>query len=87
MSKNIIFQTGQITKQQRAELLNQKPCCIWFTGLYTKGLYQKARNGEIEFFTGISSAYEQHEQPELHLKTGVTDIYDCVNQIVQMLEL
>jgi len=193
VSKNIIFQTGQITKQQRADRMNQKPCCIWLTGLSgagkstlayateqelhstgrhvyvldgdnvrhglnsdlgfsdvdrvenirrvaetarlmvdaglivivsfispfqkerlmarncfeqteffevfvdaslavceqrdTKGLYQKARNGEIAFFTGISSAYEQPNQPELHLKTDVTDIHDCVNQIVEMLKL
>lgn len=193
MSKNIIFQTGEITKQQRANILNQKPCCIWLTGLSgagkstlayateqalhaegrhvyvldgdnirhglnsdlgfsdadrvenirriaetarlmvdaglivivsfispfqkerlmarnrfdqaeffevfvdasleicerrdTKGLYQKARNGEIDFFTGISSPYEQPKHPELHLKTDATNIHDCVNKIVEMLKL
>lgn len=193
MSQNITFQSGHITQQQRADSLNQKSCCIWFTGLSgagkstlayaaeqvlheagrhvyvldgdnvrhglnhdlgfsdadrvenirriaetaklmvdaglivivsfispfkkerlmarncfkqgeffevfvdasleiceqrdTKGLYQKARNGEIEFFTGISSIYEQPEQAELHLKTGVTDIHNCVNHIVEMLKL
>jgi bifunctional enzyme CysN/CysC len=34
-----------------------------------KGLYKKAKAGEIANFTGISSAYEPPEDPELHLKT------------------
>ncbi len=34
-----------------------------------KGLYAKARKGEISNFTGINSAYEAPEAPELHLKT------------------
>ena len=37
MAKNITFQTGHISKQQRAEALNQKPCCIWLTGLSGAG--------------------------------------------------
>lgn len=35
-----------------------------------KGLYKKARNGEIPFFTGIDSPYEEPEAPELVLDTG-----------------
>jgi bifunctional enzyme CysN/CysC len=35
----------------------------------TKGLYAKARAGEIHNFTGIDSPYEKPEAPELHLKT------------------
>ncbi|MBL8731138.1 MAG: adenylyl-sulfate kinase [Planctomycetes bacterium] len=35
-----------------------------------KGLYQKARAGQIPDFTGISSPYEPPEQPELRLRTG-----------------
>jgi len=35
-----------------------------------KGLYKKARAGEIPFFTGISSAYEAQVKPELIVKTG-----------------
>lgn len=34
-----------------------------------KGLYQKARNGEIKNFTGMDSPYEAPESPELHIKT------------------
>jgi adenylylsulfate kinase len=32
-----------------------------------KGLYKKARSGEIKDFTGIDSAYEAPEAPEIHL--------------------
>ncbi|KUR60143.1 adenylyl-sulfate kinase [Bacillus safensis] len=35
-----------------------------------KGLYKKARNGEIPFFTGIDSPYEEPAEPELVLDTG-----------------
>ncbi|MGE6525709.1 adenylyl-sulfate kinase [Bacillus safensis] len=35
-----------------------------------KGLYKKARNGEIPFFTGIDSPYEEPATPELVLDTG-----------------
>ncbi|MEC2426528.1 adenylyl-sulfate kinase [Bacillus safensis] len=35
-----------------------------------KGLYKKARNGEIPFFTGIDSPYEEPAAPELVLDTG-----------------
>ena len=34
-----------------------------------KGLYQKARSGEIDNFTGISAPYEEPEQPELRIET------------------
>lgn len=50
-----------------------------------KGLYQKARAGEIDSFTGISSPYEKPESPELVVETGVTSIEDCVEQVVNLL--
>jgi bifunctional enzyme CysN/CysC len=34
-----------------------------------KGLYQKARRGELKNFTGIDSPYEAPEQPEIHIDT------------------
>ncbi|HEX7695148.1 MAG TPA: adenylyl-sulfate kinase, partial [Sphingomonas sp.] len=34
-----------------------------------KGLYKKARSGEIANFTGISSPYEEPERPEIHVDT------------------
>ena len=35
-----------------------------------KGLYKKARAGEIKHFTGISDPYEAPENPEIHLRGG-----------------
>jgi adenylylsulfate kinase len=52
----------------------------------TKGLYKKARNGEINDFTGISSPYEPPESPEIHLKTSEHSVEDCVEQIIHYLK-
>lgn len=52
----------------------------------TKGLYKKARSGEIEDFTGISSPYEAPLSPEIHAKTSEFPVEDCVSQIVEYLE-
>ncbi len=51
-----------------------------------KGLYQRARKGEIADFTGISSPYEQPENADLAVNTAELDIQECVNQIINMLE-
>lgn len=50
-----------------------------------KGLYEKARKGEIADFTGISSPYEAPEQPEIHLKTAEYSIEDCARQVIDYL--
>ncbi|MGB1292999.1 MAG: adenylyl-sulfate kinase [Pseudoalteromonas sp.] len=50
-----------------------------------KGLYKKARAGEIPNFTGISSAFDEPESPELHIKTAENSIEQCAEQIVQYL--
>jgi adenylylsulfate kinase len=47
-----------------------------------KGLYQKARAGQILEFTGISSPYEAPEQPELTVETGVATLEDCVETVI-----
>lgn len=52
-----------------------------------KGLYAKARRGELKNFTGIDSAYEKPEQPELHLLAGSQTPEDCVESIVRYLSL
>lgn len=39
-----------------------------------KGLYAKARNGEIKNFTGISSSYEEPNAPDIILKTAPSEI-------------
>lgn len=51
-----------------------------------KGLYAKARCGEIGEFTGISSPYEPPVKPELELDTGVESLESCVNKVMQYLQ-
>lgn len=51
----------------------------------TKGLYAKARAGEIKEFTGISSPYEAPEHPELCVNTGAGELDTCVNEVVAAL--
>lgn len=50
-----------------------------------KGLYKKARSGEIKDFTGIDSAYDVPETPEIHVKTAEQSIQECAEQIVNYL--
>jgi adenylylsulfate kinase len=45
-------------------------------------MYKKARNGELESFTGISSPYEVPENPNLILDTENHAIQECLNQLV-----
>lgn len=47
-----------------------------------KGLYKKARAGQIAEFTGISSPYEAPEKPELLVNTGGEQLEVCVQQIL-----
>lgn len=51
-----------------------------------KGLYKKARNGEIPFFTGIDSPYEEPEAPELVLESGQHDREACKNQLIEFVK-
>lgn len=50
-----------------------------------KGLYKKARAGKIPHFTGIDSAYEAPEKPELRIDTGTKDLQSCTEQILDYL--
>ncbi|MFM9073498.1 MAG: adenylyl-sulfate kinase, partial [Cyanobium sp.] len=56
-------------------------------GRDTKGLYAKARAGEIKEFTGISSPYEEPEHPELRIDTGRQSLDDCVSQVLAHLQV
>uniref|UniRef100_UPI0026051BA8 adenylyl-sulfate kinase n=1 Tax=Acaryochloris sp. IP29b_bin.137 TaxID=2969217 RepID=UPI0026051BA8 len=51
-----------------------------------KGLYKKARSGEISHFTGISSPYEPPESPELIVNTGSDSLEACVQQVIEFLQ-
>jgi adenylylsulfate kinase len=48
-----------------------------------KGLYQKARNGEIPFFTGVSDPYEAPERPDLIVDTTVMSLAAAETLIVK----
>jgi adenylylsulfate kinase len=50
-----------------------------------KGLYKKARAGEIKDFTGISAPYEEPSNPELHIHTDQQDVEQSVRIIVDFL--
>jgi bifunctional enzyme CysN/CysC len=52
-----------------------------------KGLYGKARRGELVNFTGIDSPYEPPQRPEVHLDTGATTPAEAAAQVVVALEL
>ncbi|KAA5605506.1 sulfate adenylyltransferase subunit CysN [Roseospira marina] len=50
-----------------------------------KGLYKKARAGQIKNFTGIDSEYEPPEAPELHLNAGESTPDELAEQVIQAL--
>ncbi len=50
-----------------------------------KGLYKKARAGEIPFFTGIGSSYEEPENPELVVNTSETTLDESIQSIISLL--
>jgi bifunctional enzyme CysN/CysC len=51
-----------------------------------KGLYAKARRGELKNFTGIDSPYEAPESPEIHLRTDLEVPEACIESIRQALD-
>jgi len=50
-----------------------------------KGHYKLARNGKINDFTGVSSPYEPPLNPELRLRTNITKVDICVNEVISYL--
>ena len=51
-----------------------------------KGLYKKARAGQLKNFTGVDSPYEAPESPELRIDTTAIDPVEAAEQIVAWLE-
>lgn len=51
-----------------------------------KGLYKRARAGEISQFTGIDSPYEPPKKPELVVETNKLSLSDAVNEVITLLE-
>ena len=52
-----------------------------------KGLYAKARSGEIPSFTGISAPYEEPESPTVTIDTQKLSVDEAVHQIIRSIEL
>jgi adenylylsulfate kinase len=50
-----------------------------------KGLYKRARAGEIKFFTGISDPYEAPEQAEIVLDSGTLSPPECAQRVIERL--
>lgn len=51
-----------------------------------KGIYKKARAGEIKHFTGIDSPYESPINPEIVVSTHLNTLDECVDKLVDYLE-
>ena len=51
-----------------------------------KGLYKKARSGEIKMFTGISDPYEPPTNPEIECRTDLEELNESVNKVFAGLE-
>ncbi|HLA51561.1 MAG TPA: adenylyl-sulfate kinase, partial [Thermodesulfobacteriota bacterium] len=52
----------------------------------TKGLYKKARSGEVKEFTGISAPYEEPLNPEITIDTSKLSVEESTKAILSYLE-
>jgi adenylylsulfate kinase len=52
-----------------------------------KGMYKKARAGEIAEFTGVSAPYEAPLKPELNINTGFDELDMCVKKVIEEVTL
>jgi len=52
-----------------------------------KGLYAKAKSGEIKEFTGISAPYEAPERPEIELRTDKLTVQEAVARVIDYLHM
>jgi len=50
-----------------------------------KGLYKKARKGEITNMTGLTAPYEEPQNPELIVDTNLLPLNQCVDQLIDFL--
>ncbi len=51
-----------------------------------KGLYKKARKGELPHFTGIDSTYEEPASAQLILNTGELSVDECVSRVLELVK-
>ena len=50
-----------------------------------KGLYARARRGEIADFTGVSAPFEAPEHPDLRLDTSILTLEESVNKVLELI--
>ncbi len=46
-----------------------------------KGMYKRARKGEIKNFTGVDDVYEEPVNPDIRIRTDILDVKECVREI------
>ena len=51
-----------------------------------KGLYKKARSGEIKHFTGIDSPFEAPDNPDVSVNTAKDSLEKCLEQLIERIE-
>jgi adenylylsulfate kinase-like enzyme len=49
-----------------------------------KGLYKKARSGEVKNFTGIHARYEVPENPDIRIPTGSLSVEESIERLVKV---
>ena len=76
---------AQVADKQFIEVFIDTPIAVC-EARDPKGLYKKARAGEIKHFTGIDSDYEIPSNPEIHVQTALYSIQECADQIIKYLE-
>lgn len=76
---------SQLPKGQFIEVFIDTPLSVC-ESRDPKGLYKKARAGEIKNFTGIDSAYEKPISPEIHVQTAEHSIQECAQQVIDYLK-
>ncbi|MFH1675078.1 MAG: adenylyl-sulfate kinase, partial [Pseudomonadota bacterium] len=51
-----------------------------------KGVYKRARSGEIKNFTGISAPYEAPENPELIVRSNEVPVEEAVENVIRLVQ-
>ena len=74
------YARGLLTGMQYARVFVDTPL-VEAEARDTKGLYAKARAGELANFTGIDSPYEEPEAPELVVDTTQHDATSCIEEL------
>ncbi len=95
MEKNGIFVVASFVSPYKESREFVRDLCDNFIEIYistpleicekrdTKGLYKKARNGEIENFTGVNDPYEEPQNPEITIDTGKLSIEKATKKVMK----